>query len=154
MPSGAAAACRVQDASFPDWFGPSSRGNGSLGLGASAPCRGDGWPVDSALDFDPACEGGLNIIPCARRAELVPLLALPLRFDEVEELVGEAGRGEASTGASELLITVRFVVRGASTGDAGSPRSCATGSPCSCATRDWGEVGTANCAEGLDFLYP
>jgi hypothetical protein len=103
-------------------------------IGASALFRGNGWPVDSALetDFEPAGEGGFNIIPGARRAELVPLLALPLRFGEVEECVGEGGRCNASTGASKLLITLRSVVRGACTSD--------TGSPWLTEGRDWGAV--------------
>jgi len=137
MLSGAAADCS------------SGNGKGSVDLGASALPRGDGWPVDSALepDFEPAWEGGLNIIPCARRAELVPLLALPLRFDEVEECVGEGGRGNASTGASELLITLRSVVRGATcTSDAGSP--WLTGG------RGWGDIGTPTGVTESDFLYP
>ena len=116
---------------------------GSVDLGASALVIGDGWPVDSALepDFEPAWEGGLNIIPCARRAELVPLLALPLRFDEVEECVGEGGRGNASTGASELLITLRSVVRGA-------------GSTWLAGGTGWGDVGTGAGVTVRDVVYP
>jgi len=78
------------------------------------PGRGDERGEALELGFEPAWAGGLNIIPWARRAELVPLLVLPLRRDEVVEDVGEGGRGGASIGASELLITLRSVVRGAS----------------------------------------
>ena len=90
-------------------------------LGSASTLRGDGWG-ETALeldfaDFEPAWAGGLNIIPWARRAELVPLLTLPLRCDEVVEDVGEGGRGG---GASELLITLRSVVRGASAAGAGA----------------------------------
>ena len=123
----------------------SGDGKGSVDLGSSALPRGDGWPWEP--DFEPALEGGLNIIPCARRAELVPLLALPLRFDEVEESVGEGGRGNASIGASELLITLRSVVRGATcTSDAGS--TWLTGGT------GWGDFGAPIGVAESGFLYP
>lgn len=89
-----------------------------LGSSGTLPGRGDERGEALELGFEPAWAGGLNIIPWARRAELVPLLVLPLRRDEVVEDVGEGGRGGAVIGASELLITLRSVVRGASTAGA------------------------------------